>query len=462
MSGIAIPTDMEARHPKKTTGPVTFLAFLAFSAALFVYFVVELRGTDDLFQIGSYNLHAADVATALGGMLVLASRPSLRRPNTFKVLAFSFGVLVAYAILRGVTESAFQAFFSFRERAVTLAFLFYVAFSGKKLVKVKQLESLFIFFVAMLFVIFCLRVIFGPTLFLRHDSVPYLAVAELEFRPVDTDTVLVMGFALIYFAGKLFRGEDSHNKLIYNLAVAAAVIVIVGSRQRTSALAAIAGLSILLLSDRGFLRRYRLVLMGMLALAGLAILIWAFGLMPVLIQMLPMEFQESFQRTETLSTRESVWSYALGWRYLNWDIVRQLFGPPAGEPLNIMYNSGYWRYSLHSQYVATIMTYGAIGALIWGALVAYGLRQAVRASRSGWPNRVGLAPSTALGWLVALLVFGVSYEWADAAGFFAAMAIAGWAPDARPRGVTRRCSVPPDAGSRDPNLTSIPAIEKVS
>jgi O-antigen ligase len=213
----------------------------------------------------------------------------------------------------------------------------------------------------------------------------------------------------------------------YLIAVAAAAfLVIVLSRQRTASLAIAIGIVTLFVSDLTFLRRHAAVVMigGMLVVAALAV--WATGLLPELIQMLPREFQESLQKTATLTGREEIWSYALGWRFANWDAIRQFFGAPAGEPLDIVTHQGLWKYSLHSPYVATIMNYGILGAFAWISLVLVGMAGALRALRQQTANRAGLSSSVVLAWLAILLVYGITYELQNGAGFFLAMALAGW------------------------------------
>lgn len=399
---------------------------LAFAASALSCVVLELYGDDSLFSIFSFNLHAADVGAAFSGIAVIAGRPSLNFRSLLRILAFIFLAVVGFTLLRGLSQGTFLAFSSFRTRAISLLFLAYVAFSRKRLTSVAEIEPWIFFFVSIMFVIFCLRLALGPTLFLSKDSLAYLQSASLELRPVSTETVLFMDFVLVYFTNKLFRGEAGPNKNLYLIVTALAAIVIVISRQRTSGAAGLLGVVMLFTSDPVFYRRFRAVLIGLVAVVCAAGVVWMLGLVPELLKLLPLTFQVSLQKTTTLAGRENVWSFALGWRFVSWDIVRKLFGPPAGEPLDIMNGFQIWKYSLHSQYVATIMNYGIVGSLAWAALVVSAVAQSVRERSSGRNNRAGLPASTALAWLTMLLIFGFSYEWRDDAGYFAAMALAGW------------------------------------
>ena len=116
--------------------PVPF----AFAASMFANFLVDLHGDDHLFMIGSFNLHGADIATAFCAIALLVSLPRMGRINALKMCVFVFGAVAVFTLLRGVMSDLFRAFYVFRTRAVTLAFLLYVAFSGRKLYPITKIE----------------------------------------------------------------------------------------------------------------------------------------------------------------------------------------------------------------------------------------------------------------------------------------------------------------------------------
>ena len=192
--------------------PVPF----AFAASMFANFLVDLHGDDHLFMIGSFNLHGADIATAFCAIALLVSLPRMGRINALKMCVFVFGAVAVFTLLRGVMSDSFRAFYVFRTRAVTLAFLLYVAFSGRKLYPITKIEPLFIFFVGLYVCLFVLRTLFGSALFLFHDSTAYLDRQWLDLRALSSDAVLFMDFMLIYFANKLFRREDRGNRSSIN------------------------------------------------------------------------------------------------------------------------------------------------------------------------------------------------------------------------------------------------------
>ena len=415
--------------PRPRTGHYFLrLVPLAFAAAMFIDFLWELRGNDEIAQIGTFNLHGADIATAIGLLALLAARPGLRSLNTVTLLVLAIGGLVAFSLLRGVLENPFQAGIAFRFRAVTLVFIFYVALSRRKLEPFQHSEPWLVTFIWLYVGLFCLRLLFGPTLFLLQDSTAYLNIIGLEFRSLNAETILILDFALLMFLHTALRTRNGGSRNFYIVLAVTAFVVIVLSRQRTASVAGLIGLATLFLTDFKLLRRHAflITMVGISAIAALGV--WAVGLLPDLIQMLPEQFQISVQRTQTLSGREEIWAYSLGWRFANWDIIRQLFGPPAGEALNIMTIQGLWKSSLHSQYVATIMNYGIVGAFAWGSLLMVGIFRALRELPRETANLAGLSPSLVLAWLATLLVYGYAYEWADGAGVFLAMALAGWPP----------------------------------
>ena len=234
----------------------------------------------------------------------------------------------------------------------------------------------------------------GPTLFMAHESPSYLfPFISGELRVVNTETILVFGLVPTMFLDNCLSTTNFETRRFYLFFLVALFVVIVLSRQRTATAASLAGLATLFLANYKFLRRNKVVLIILACLAFIAVVILSTGLLPVLLQMLPEQFQRSIEKFATLNARENVWNVAIGWRFVNWDIVRQLFGPPAGEPLDLVTSNGsLWGHSLHSQYIATIMNYGLVGAIAWAALVIHGIVQAFRALHSGTPNRVGLSP----------------------------------------------------------------------
>lgn len=86
---------------------------LAFGATLFTDFLRDLRGDGNLFNIGSFNLHATDIALGIGVIALLLSRPGLRKIDILRCLVFGIGVVVGFTLLRGLAQSPFQALFTF-------------------------------------------------------------------------------------------------------------------------------------------------------------------------------------------------------------------------------------------------------------------------------------------------------------------------------------------------------------
>lgn len=451
-SSVIGPT--KQRTPTSRLGD-SYLRFapLACAGALFIDFLYEVRGWDELGIIGSYHLHGVDIAAAIGFVALIAAKPGFGRPNLMKFLVLVIGGLIGFSLLRGILVSPFLAFYAFRVRAVPLLFLFYITFSRVRLEPVLHSQPWLVLWICIATVVFCLRSIFGPSLFMAPESPSYLfPLISGEFRVLNTETILVFGFVSTMFLDDLLSTANIEKRQVYLIFIAAMLIVVVLSRQRTAAAASLAGLATLFLANYKFLRRNKVVLIILAGLAFIAIVILSTGLLPVLVQMLPAQFQKSFEKIGTLNARMNVWNVAIGWRFVNWDIVRQLFGPPSGEPLYLVTTNGsLWEHSLHSQYIATIMNYGLVGAIAWAALVIYGIIQAFRALRSGQPNRVGLSPRVVLSWFAILLVFGIGYEWHDGAGFFMAMALAGWPSNKR-----RRKQKAPSA--RDDLLADLQAI----
>ncbi|MGA7675051.1 MAG: O-antigen ligase family protein, partial [Rhizomicrobium sp.] len=394
-----------------------------------------------------------DIAVAIGLIALIAAKPGFGRPNLMKFLVFVIGGVIGFTLLRGMLVNPFLAFYSFRVRAVPLLFLFYVTFSRTRLEPVSSSQPWLVLWIGIALVVFCSRSVMGPTLFMAHDSPSYLfPFISGELRVVNNETILVFGLVLTMFLDNCLSTTNFETRRFYLFFLVALFVVIVLSRQRTATAASLAGLATLFLANYKFLRRNKVVLIILACLAFIAVVILSTGLLPVLLLMLPEQFQRSIEKFATLNARENVWNVAIGWRFVNWDIVRQLFGPPAGEPLDLVTSNGsLWGHSLHSQYIATIMNYGLVGAIAWAALVIYGIIQAFRALRSGQPNRVGLSPRVVLSWFAILLVFGIGYEWHDGAGFFMAMALAGWPSNKR-----RRKQKAPSA--RDDSLADSQAI----
>ena len=399
---------------------------LAFTTAMLADFYQDFRGDDELGTIGTFHLHVADIALATGLIALIASHRTKRSLNITNLLVAVIAVVITFTILRGLQASPFMALFVFRPRAVPILFLLYFTLSGRKLDPLSHYEPWIFFWAWAIFTLFFLRTLFGPTLFLAHDSTSYIEIANLEFRPLFATSALFLVLVFVLVLEMRRHAEDVAKRFLYLLFLIVTFAVIVLSRERTDLAACLAAVLVFYLADYKLRRRSALVL-ALIAIGVIAVsLIWASGSLSELVALLPAQLRSSLERTSTLEIREKVWAFALGSRFATWDIIRQLFGPPSGEQLDIMVNYRLWHFSLHSQYIATIMNYGIVGALAWSALIFVGIVNASLHLRDGRSSRVGLSPRLVLAWFTALLVYGFSYEWANGAGFFIGMVLAGW------------------------------------
>lgn len=415
-------TQLESGKSTATRGTTLLCA-----AALLVDLTYEIRGYDFLVLIGSYNLHAADIAAGICLLAAFSSAVNLGRLTVVRVCVLAICAVAILSLLRGVQESSFHAFYAFRTRAVALGCLAYVGLRGKRIGSIWQYEPILLGGAGIAVLLFLFRAALGPTLLMAHDSPTYLGIGLLQFRDLQFETVLVMGLVMIMYLDRWLVIKYP-KKRVQDLLVALVLLsVILLSRQRTATIASLVGVAALFLTDMHFLRRNAHIMIAIVYAIVTILIAWMSGSIPVLVKMLPETFQYAINNVSTLDARQEVWSAALGLLYAKWDITRQLLGAPAGEQLYIFIaGNGYWQHSLHSQYIQTLMDYGLLGCLFWAALVVYTVVCAFRELGTGRLNRMGLSPRLVLAWIAALLTYGYSYEWVEGSGFFVAMALAGW------------------------------------
>ena len=406
------------RSAAPDTGMARCLTTFAISCAFLSYLVAEIRGNTGLLQIGSYNLSAEDVAV-LPLVVALLSRLDVGRFCLPRILLCLALLLALFNLLIGVSYNAFAALFEFRSRVVFLLFLGIILSRWGTLRPLEYLTFPLVAGVTAFLIVYGVRLIGGPLVFVDPNSSGAIYVDYLEGRLINAETVIFLGAAAAFFLSEGARnGIHGFRRLAYWALATMCVFVVLLSRQRTASAAVGVGLCALFLLHPtlfGIKRTPRLlglILLGVLFIAAVAT--------SDVLGILPQDYQESMLKRDTLYARLEIWTNSLA-AYSGWDFWRQALGRPAGEPLILHLDGGDWEHSVHSAYLSLLLNYGIIGILLWAALLLAALIAAFRRSQALQTSDI--EPSVAVSWLIILLIYGFSYEWRNAAGVLLGMAM---------------------------------------
>jgi hypothetical protein len=406
---------------------------LGFALAAFSWFYVSVFGVDDVVQVGSYHLKSGDLTAYFLGFSLFFQRWEMRPLAIGKLALMAFIALSLLNLVRGSAADSFQAFEEMRPRVTLLLFAVLIVFAGSKVEPIENFRPWFVTFAAGFCGLFVLRELFGPTLFASVKIDIVFLVREFEGRMLGAAEAFFLACASTFFLSSGLRTSNRRRRNFDFLLSFATFSVCLVSRERSASAAAVAGMLVLVTTEPRILRRSPLAIILTLAAAALVLLLLLFEPWSDLFGLLPASFQESLTNTDTLGGREQVWQFAMEQRYSNWDLIRQLFGRPAGEAEFLATSAGAWGNSVHSQYIMLLMDYGAAGALIFAIWIGDGILRAFGGLARSGANAAGAPYGLCLAWLASLLVYGFAYEWHDWSGFIFAMALAASSPRAGPQ-----------------------------
>tara|TARA_R110002074_G_scaffold352155_1_gene523370 strand:- start:3753 stop:5051 length:1299 start_codon:yes stop_codon:yes gene_type:complete len=388
--------------------------------AFLTYFWTELRGDDQLAVIGSFHLHMEDVAALFCFLGLLQEKKDYSRLNIQRICIAVILILALFSLMVGSISDVFNAFYNFRTRLVVLFFLSYVLLSGKYVRPINTYLTPIIAITFLFLGIFILRTIFGATLFLNPGTFAYLNIASLAYRPLNADSVLFLSFSFFLFVQLSLYNINRRQRILFGLLAISVILVILFTRQRTVTIACFSALAAFLIWEPKLLRQN--LVAQLIFIFGISVA--AFGFLGRLFDVVPESVVRAFGQTGTLEARIGIWKSAIYGVFDNWDLPMRLFGRPSSDALDIVTNLGLWKYSVHSSYVATLLNFGLIGSFFWALVCLVTFFQLGLGRHSLLSGELGLKRNVAFAWLIILLIYGFSYEWRDASGFFLAMCVA--------------------------------------
>lgn len=393
------------------------LTTFAVAFAFLPYLVAEIRGNTSLLQIGSYNLCAEDVAV-IPLVVALLSRLDVGRFGLTRLLLCLALLLALFNLLIGVSKNSFAAVLEFRNRVVFLLFLG-IIFSRWSTLRPLQYLAFPLVAVAIAFlVLYGVRLIGGPLVFVDPTSTGAIYSDFLEGRLINAETVIFLGAAAAFFLSEGAPSSYGFRRLAYLALAAICVCVVLLSRQRTASVAVGFGLCVLFLLHPTLLgvkrtpRLLGLILLGVLFIAAAAA--------SDVLELLPQDYRDSLLKRDTLFARLEIWTSSLA-VYFNWDFWWQAFGRPVGQRLVLHLDQGDWEYSVHSAYLGLLLNYGIVGFFLWVAVLLAALIAVFRQSQVLQTS--DMHSSVAACWLTILLIYGFSYDWRNGAGVFIGMAM---------------------------------------
>ena len=403
------------RFSASDSGMARFLTTLAISFAFLTDLFLQIRGEAKFVQLGSYNLRPEDI-TVVALVFALVSRVDVGRFGLPRVLLSLVLLLAAFNLLRGVSQNAFAALFDFRSTAVLLFFLAVIFARWGTLRPLEYLGFPMVSASIVHILLFGIRLV-EPHAFSDPNS--EFVDDLMEGRIINAGTAIFLGAAAAFFLSQGSRTSlNGFRRVAFWALAGICLVVVLMSRQRTATTGVIVGLSVFFVLHPTMLgvKRAPRLLVAIVASA-LLILVVATG---NVLDLLPSEYRDSALERRTLDFRLEVWTEALK-AYSQWDFWWQAFGRPIGVPLILQLEHVEWRYSVHSTYVGTLMSYGIVGALLWATLLLLALFAALR-PRHG-RAKFDLEPAVAVCWLVIYFIYGYSYEWRNGVGVFIGMAL---------------------------------------
>ncbi len=395
------------------TSPVVVLATLLVSGYLYV--------TEEslITEVGGFTLHVTDLLFVLAAMYCLAGA-LVRWHSSLEIVLLMLSAMLLLSFGRGiVTWGSGPAGVQFRQVAVFIALATFVYFWGRGL----KIDWVFKAVVVLGWGIVALsiaRLVLGLDAFILQERDP-----SYEFRTLNSESALMLGEAALIALNSALSASRRTPRLAYTASFVVFAVAVFVSNQRTSAFAMLAGVGMII----AFLpRRYRTIVFGAGSLA-LTVAAMILGVMWIelgndIVDYLPRAVSMIVLGEETYGAREVIWASYLD-AYAQWPLIDQLLGQPfGGTQLAISQTSdSYVMLSPHNGYIALLINIGALGVLLFAAVLILALVKGVflltREKR--------LDPSPNLRWAVAVVashaVYSYGYLLSNDQGLLLALAL---------------------------------------
>ncbi|OSI89673.1 hypothetical protein BSZ25_20730 [Bradyrhizobium canariense] len=407
------------------------LVSLVFWAVLLLGFYREVVGTQTLAMVGSFNLTIVEPALFLCGLAL--ARAVISPPKFYlgTTLTLSFGALIAIGVLRGVSDSPYDAITSLRTTGEIAVILIWGAFVSPSDLWHPRIQKIIVVVGMMLAGLVVLRQIMGPT-FLISSGISDVEVND-GGRALSAQGTAMLGSAAIVVFAHSFRARSPIASREACLAMALVMLVALGlTKQATATLGSVVAFATLFAfaPGRHQLLRSAFVVVG----AWAAVLLYIF--LPDIVSvtdlnaLLPdgMAFDVA-HRSATFDARTKIWNGLLA-DMESWSFVSQVIGLPAGTKPKIwidLWGGAYWKLSIHSMYYGVLPYAGFLGLAIYVLIV---LVAALTCARRAYREGDEAFPGAPIGFafIVLLITLGVSYELRNENALLIVMAVAGGIP----------------------------------
>lgn len=412
----------------------------------------EIRGSQELFIVGSYHCNMIDLTVVLCMTCLLLRFPHFVSHRLVNLCLLALLGLVFVNFVRGVYFDLFRAAISERQQIFLLIFGL-VLMADDSNAKLKDYIPPLLFGAAVVMCVYMLRRQFGSTFMLKSGVWALAETVYGEGRFIDSESTMVLvGVSLMTFhlsASSKMRREQ----VCWGLISFATFAVMILSRQRTASIAGLLGFIVYFILRPGFFWKISLpIRLGMVAGTLLVISAMVFVGPERAYEFLPQKYRASAERRNTIDARQAIWNAAL-FKYSTWSTGDQLIGAYAGQPYDLIVKDRQWDASVHNTYIGVLLRYGAVGLLIFLCLLGAGAVPTVMAAFQRQPaNALGLPPELAVGWITIMVIYGNSYEWRDAVTLFILAPMATWAKLTPLGGARARYSRPTAPRYRGPGV----------
>lgn len=400
----------------------------------------EVLNDPSIFFIGSYNVSVTDpiIVFQVWAIGSLYSRRTIRN-DLLSWLCLGMGALVLLGVLRGMEDNLFEALRSIRYQGAFAFFLLMVPVLPRDETLLRKIRDAIIIFALITSVLVVLRFLIGPSLFMRAVYQDILLIND-GGRPITADGALVMGVGIAMFLSRWIEKDFGRYAAIALPVFAVLCFCLLLTAQATAIIGSTLSIATVAALHPSLNRPTRIfVVVVTISLLALLVLYLSGYFGPPDLSIFPRYVQDNLKRrTGTVEFRQFIWR-GLMIDFQRWNIIEQLFGLiSTDKPYIFMpYADGmYWWSAIHSMYYGAIVFMGIVGLTLYIvmllATILGGLRW-VFGPKQSWTRFGGAIP---LGVIMAIVVFGYSYEIRDEHAALILFAVIASRPASRPAPLT--------------------------
>ena len=390
-----------ARRPKKGFADRTTI--WAIWALVLCGVIREALGQTLIASFGFYSLHIIDPPVFLAFLAIganLIDRPFAKASYTLPILVIATIILVNFG--RGMEQNSALALLWFRSTAAIVVILL-LALVAKPETAHRTMRNSLRVGAVLLSILLIFRIPFGYSFLMTRAQEDGILVNE--GRLLSVVGAFLMLIALSISLSEVLRSKRLRMNFDLFLVIALPIIIKL-TGQGTVMIAMIVSMAVIFILERGPYQIPRFFLgcaVGVIALLAQV----AFG------SLLSLGEDDAFlaQRAGNLHTRQIVWD-ALMETWPTQSATNQFFGIPGGSSLdifvNLNYNYGLWRNSVHSMYYGSLPIMGYVGLFFYIALLAILLT--ICFAKLFTSSRKRILPSSALACCIITIILSYSYE----------------------------------------------------